>query len=139
MDVHLPSSGWSPNIKNMVTNLPKDGHPFFKGWPPTIPRMVRHHLKDGHPPSKGVVTHHPQDGHPSAVKWSTTIPIMVISLPKTVKSRPGNNSQLSFSLARLPQNFCEKMRNLKGKMQNWKKKRIKIDFSHGNSKKLMEK
>ena len=61
-------------------------------------------------------------------------------------SRPGNNSQLSCSLARFPENFCEIMRNLIGKnakfykkIQNFRRKCNDIDFSHSNSKKWMEK
>ena len=42
IDGHTPSIGWSPTIKNMVTNLPEDGHPFSKGWSPTLPKMVPH-------------------------------------------------------------------------------------------------
>jgi len=53
--------------------------------------------------------------------------------------RPANNSQLSCSLARSPEYFCEKMLNLIGKMLNFRRKCIEIDFSHRKSKELMEK
>ena len=50
-DGPTPSLKWSPIIKNLVTNLPKDGHPFPKGWSPTILRMITDHPKFGHLPT----------------------------------------------------------------------------------------
>ena len=84
VDGHLPSPVWSPTIQNMVTYLPKDGHPFFKGWSPTISRMVKHYSQGGNPPLKGMAAHHPQDDHPPTVEWSPTIPEMVIPFPRMV-------------------------------------------------------
>ena len=80
-DGHSLSLGRSPTIKNMVTNLPEDGHPFSKyghqpspGWSTTIPRRVTHHPKFGHeescPSSLGGSTTDPRIG-------SHTIPMMV--------------------------------------------------------------
>ena len=54
-DGHSPSLGRSPTKKNMVTNLPEDGHPFSKyghqpspGCSTTIARRVTNHPKFGH-------------------------------------------------------------------------------------------
>ena len=71
LDDHTPSLGWSPTIKNMVTNPSKEGHPFSKRWSATIHRMVTHNPQEGHQPSKNwsptnprKVTHHRQEGNP---------------------------------------------------------------------------
>ena len=65
MDGHLPSLGRSTTIKNMVTNLPEDGHPFSKyghqpsqGWSTTIQNLPKGSEV------RWMVSHHPQNGHP---------------------------------------------------------------------------
>ena len=55
-DPQPPFKGWSPNIKTIVTHLPKDGHPANIGWSPTIPGMS--------PTIPKMVTHNPQNAHP---------------------------------------------------------------------------
>ena len=61
---------WSHTIKNMVTNLSEDCHPFSKVWSPTNPRKACHHHQDGHPLSQGY-------GYTPSLWWSPTNGIMV--------------------------------------------------------------
>ena len=103
MDVHLPSLGWSPTIKNRVANLPKDGHPFSKEWSPTISKMVKQHPQDCQTPSPG---------------WSTTIPWMVNTFTTTVTQHFQDGQldlEFDFRTAQLVDS-----RNLPSKFgQNW--------------------
>ena len=55
------------------------------------------------------------------------------------KGRPGNNSQLSCSLARKSENFCGKYVIYAEKMQNIRRKCIEINSFYRNSKKSIEK
>ena len=56
-----------------------------------------------------------------------------------VYSRPGNNSQLSCSLARKSENFCGKYVIYAEKIKNIRRKFIEINSFYRNSKKSIEK
>ena len=58
---------------------------------------------------------------------------------KSSNLRPGNNSQLSCSLARKSENFCGKYVIYAEKMQNIRRKCIEINSFYRNSKKSIEK
>ena len=84
--------------------------------------------------------------------WATLVLYVVIPLhantqlytaalvkPTNLRCRPGNNSQLSCSLARKSENFCGKYVIYAEKMQNIRRKCIEINSFYRNSKKSIEK
>ena len=99
-DGNPPSTGLSPTIPNMVTNLPlvthqyRDVHQPFHGCSPTIPRTVMQlsaiqRMVIHYPPSQErsptiprTVTQHLQKDHLSSPWWSPTIPRTVNHHPQ---------------------------------------------------------
>ena len=90
------SLGWSPTIKNVVTNLPEDGHHPQNGHPPspggssTIQNFVTHQHEGSCTPSSGGSLSQLYGRTPS-IWWSptnsiklTTIHRIIINFPSTV-------------------------------------------------------
>ena len=107
-DGHSLSLGRSPTIKNMVTNLPEDGHPFSKyghqpspGWSTTIPSRVTQHPKFGH-----------EESCPSSSRWSPTVPRVGSHTIPVI--RPGNSAKCFWELKCFYRKISAKRGNILG-------------------------